>query len=96
MSARSLTINQRLRKAKSSAVRQEIAQDWTRNWHQDQRQAVELLLRAIAVQDWREAKFAADQLAGITEKRFSALPRVFAQVGEVLPPSGARADADDS
>lgn len=76
MSAKHLSINQRLRKAKAPGLRQQIVAEWLREWHRDVHNIVQQLDTARRRVNWAEVDNAARQLATGTDKRFGALAGV--------------------
>lgn len=82
MSSKSRSIGQRLSHARSPGLRAEIAQDWCRNWMEDQVQVLRMLEQAERVKDWHGIGAAVAQLRAVTDKRFAALPGVLAKLAE--------------
>lgn len=76
MSARSLSISQRLAKAKAPETKKEVAKDWAANWQQEQQRLVAQLERAVAADDYDQLCQVTGQIKAVSEKRFGALPKV--------------------
>lgn len=70
------SIGERLNRAKTAKVKQEIAVDWAANWHAEQQGLITRLEQAIKTDNFDELCIATGQLKTVTEKRFSALPNV--------------------
>ena len=66
------SINERLRRAKSTAAKRETALKWADNWRQEQRGLVDHL---IAADPGRRPELLRE-LSAVTDKRLGALPRV--------------------
>jgi hypothetical protein len=80
MSAKKRSIKQRLACAKAPGLKLDIAQDWAKNWYDDQASAIASLNAAQDKQDWQKLSRGMDQLRLITVRRFAALPNVLAAV----------------
>lgn len=74
--SKNLSISQRLKKAKSPAVKAEIVNDWANGWRAEQEALVQLLDRAARDGDWSAVVSAKGQLHEVTVKRFAGLPAV--------------------
>ena len=70
------SISQRLSRAKSVEVKQEVALDWATNWQNEQSGLILQLGKAIANDDYDLQCRISGQLKAVTEKRFIALPKV--------------------
>jgi hypothetical protein len=70
------SISQRLKNTKSMQIKEEIALDWSANWHQEQADLVAQLGKAISADDYDQLCIIAGQLKTVTSKRFEALPNV--------------------
>ena len=75
------SINQQLKKKKKTApeLRINLAQDWARNWMQDQNEVLRSMENA---QNWEDIESGLSQLRAITEKRFSALQEVLLNLAD--------------
>ncbi len=71
-----LSISQRLRKAKSLAVRREIALDWSANWRADHEETILAADKAHAARDHVGLERALGQLKALHEKGFTGLLKV--------------------
>lgn len=76
MSSKSLSIKQRLLKAKSAPVKAVIVTDWAEGWHAEQLRILADLKRAERAGDWDAVAWARSQLEESCSKRFAALPGV--------------------
>lgn len=70
------SVAQRLKRAKSSQVKQNIALDWATNWHKEQAELINRLGNAISTDNYDDLCIAAGQLKAVTDKRFAALPNI--------------------
>jgi hypothetical protein len=70
------SISQRLKKAKSPEVKQEVALDWAANWQTEQLQLIQLLEQAVKRDDYDNLCIVTGQLKAVTQKRLEALPKV--------------------
>jgi len=84
MSSNSRSIGQRLAKAKAPGLKAEIAQDWARNWEEDQTQVLRRLEQAHKHKNWHGIGATVAQLRAITDKRFFALPNVISKLSEAF------------
>ena len=70
------SISQRLQRAKSPELKQEIAQEWAISWYQEQMALIAKLEHAIQNNNIDQLCVATGQLKAVTSKRFDALPNV--------------------
>jgi len=80
--AKHKSISQRLAKAGSLATKREIGHDWSANWQQEQKRLIHKLEQAISADDYAQLCIITGQLKAVTEKRFSALPKVIEKLTE--------------
>ncbi|WP_290684709.1 hypothetical protein [Haematobacter sp. UBA3484] len=71
-----IAIRERLRKAKSLAVRREIAHDWLANWLQHYDLTIRSLDNAVSRGEMQEAGRILGQLKALNDKRFGAMPNL--------------------
>lgn len=70
------SISQRLSKAKSTEVKHTVAQDWATSWELEQSNLIQQLGRAVKNNDYDALCVVTGELKAVTQKRFSALPKV--------------------
>lgn len=70
------SISERLARAGTLSVRREIAHDWQANWMQDHDAEIQAIERALQRGHIQEAGQALGRLKALSDKRFTAMPRV--------------------
>lgn len=76
MSRNQRSISQRLDKAKSTEVKQEVALDWAAAWAKEQKWLIGLLEQAVKRDDYDMLCIATGKLKAVTNKKLGALPKV--------------------
>ncbi len=74
------SISQRLKTAGTLELKLKIAHDWSLNWQREQSQLVADLGQAIKANKFDDLCIIAGELKAVTEKRFTALPKVLAAI----------------
>lgn len=74
------SIGERLNRAKSPEVKQEVARDWAADWAREQKLLIGKLEQAVKTDDYDQLCIVTGQLKAVTEKRFCALPNVIAKI----------------
>lgn len=74
------SIGERLNRAKSPEVKQEVARDWASDWDREQKSLIAQLEQAVKNDDYDKMCIVTGQLKAVTEKRFKALPNVIAKI----------------
>tara|TARA_Y100000780_G_scaffold176831_1_gene161994 strand:- start:3058 stop:3315 length:258 start_codon:yes stop_codon:yes gene_type:complete len=77
------SIGERLNRAKSPEVKQEVARDWAADWAREQKLLIGKLEKAVKTDDYDQMCIVTGQLKAVTEKRFNALPNVIDKVAGV-------------
>jgi hypothetical protein len=70
------SIGYRIERARTLAVRREVATDWSINWYADHLETLSNLEKALGARDIASAGRYCGQLKALHEKAFAALPRV--------------------
>ncbi len=70
------SISQRIKAARASELKKEIALDWAGAWEKEQLELLSSIKYAIDAADYNQLHFALDQLGAVSEKKFAALPKV--------------------
>ncbi|MFT8710099.1 MAG: hypothetical protein ABF820_11795 [Sporolactobacillus sp.] len=78
-----LSIGQRMSRAKSPAVRLEVAQSWAKEWFNEQESLLRKLKSAIVAGDNAEALFYWRQLDAVNKKRHQSLPGLFNKMANI-------------
>ena len=77
------SIGERLSRAKSPEVKQEVALDWAADWKREQKSLIAKLEQAVKTDDYDQLCIVTGQLKSVTEKRFNALQNVINKVSDV-------------
>ena len=77
------SIGERLNRAKSLEVKQEVARDWAADWEREQKTLITQLQQAVKTDDYDQLCIVTGQLKAVTEKRFNALANVIDKVSGI-------------